>query len=123
MASGGKPPGWLLGVAGLVILAIGMTLGAVLFGGSSSETTSTTVPPNFVIVPSLIGEPMQAASTQTEVLDLTVSPGTLPTLPAGSSRLVVASQSPGPGARVARGKHGGDHAESHPRAFGRLTSS
>jgi hypothetical protein len=104
MATGTRPRGWLLGLAGVVILAVGITLGAVIFGGSTSSTgtTTTTLPPNTVVVPSLVGEPMQVASTQTQVLDLMLSPGTLPTIPAGSSRLLVASQAPQPGARVSK---------------------
>ena len=106
MASKGRSAGWLLGAVGVVIFAVGVTLGAVFFGGSTSrtDTTTTTLPPNTVVVPALVGEPMQVASTQTEVLDLATSyQHPFPTLPAGSSRLLVASQSPQPGARVAKG--------------------
>jgi beta-lactam-binding protein with PASTA domain len=95
----------LVAFGGAVILGLGVLLGAALFGGSTTPRAVTHFPPNTVVVPLVVGEPVQVASVtlgNTGVVGSLVG-GVVSSPPAGSSRLLIDSQSPWAGTRVHEG--------------------
>lgn len=93
----------LVAAGGVAVFGVGLLLGAVLFGGTTTTASSTHLPPNTVVVPSIVGQPLAVASNALGPTDLTMSPVNAPNFPAGSSRILIDSQSPLAGTHVHKG--------------------